>query len=133
MRFMIIVVARNRIGCVQGQNQNRVAFVAFPRIDCVKSEQLLFMNRRNSETVNPIYTILKHFQCTIYNIYTRTHVCARVCACSYVRMCVKTECGMCAAKCLRVESWHEWIQRCFVFIVKLSKVSVFLCEYCYLR
>ncbi len=37
------------------------------------------------------------------------------------------------AKCLYVVSWREWIQRRFAFIAEFSKVSVFLCEYCYLR
>lgn len=36
-------------------------------------------------------------------------------------------------KYLYVVSWHEWIQRRFAFIVEFSKVSVFLCKYCYLR
>ena len=53
---------------------------------------------------------------------------AYICACTD-----NTASDVYVAKCLYVVSWHEWIQRRFAFIVEFSKVSVFLCEYCYLR
>ena len=51
----------------------------------------------------------------------------------YVCACTHNVASDVYVKYLYVVSWHEWIQRRFIFIVKLSEVYVFLCEYCYLR
>lgn len=86
------------------------------------------MKRTQSQDFKfPLYYSKTLIVYNIQYIYAYVRMRARICVCAYTAAC-----SVCVAKCLYVLPWCEWLQRRCVSIVKLSEVSVFLCEYGYL-
>ena len=94
--------------------------VAVYKADTIARLQISFILLQNTYSVQ-------------YTIYIRVRTHARVYMRVYVCACTHNAAGDVYVACLYVVSWHEWIQRRFAFIIEFSKVSVFSCEYCYLR
>lgn len=94
--------------------------VAIYKTDTIARLQISFILLQNTYSVQ-------------YTIYIRVRTHARVYMRVYICVCTYNAASdVYVAKYLYVVSWLEWIQRCFAFIVEFPKVSVFLCEYCYL-